>query len=128
GARKGSILSLTWDRVNFQTGMIDFNEAGRQITTKRRAIVPITAGLLPELEIAKRLAQSGHVIEYNGHPVPTGLRWSFRRLCHRAGLTWIPTPHHLKHSVASWFAMEGVPVDQAADWLETDPRTLRRTY
>jgi hypothetical protein len=24
--------------------------------------------------------------------------------------------------------MEGVPVDQAADWLETDPRTLRRVY
>ncbi len=35
---------------------------------------------------------------------------------------------YLKHSVASWFAMEKVPIDQAADWLATDPRTLRRVY
>ncbi len=30
--------------------------------------------------------------------------------------------------MASWFAMEHVPIDQAADWLATDPATLRRTY
>jgi integrase len=68
------------------------------------------------------------VIEYGGRPVPTGLRWSFGKLCVTAGLTWRPTPHHLKRSVASWLAMEGVPIDQAADWLATDPKTLQRTY
>lgn len=56
------------------------------------------------------------------------MRWSFARLCARAQLSWVPTPHHLKHSVASWFAMEKVPIDQAADWLATDPATLRKTY
>jgi integrase len=68
------------------------------------------------------------VVEYNGTPVPHGLRWSFARLCERAKLTWRPTPHHLKHSVASWMAMDRVPIDQAADWLATDPATLRRVY
>jgi integrase len=128
GARKGSILSLTWDRVNFQTGMVDFQEPGRTITKKRRAIVPIVANLRIVLDEAKRLAQSDYVVEYNGAPVPTGLRWSFSRLCQRAGLGWTPTPHHIKHSVASWFAMDKVPIDQAADWLATDPATLRRVY
>ena len=128
GARKGSILSLTWDQVNFQTGMINFHELGRRITNKRRSIVPINASLLPELKTAHFMRQSDYVVEYNGKPVPTGLRWSFRRLCERAGLNWVPTPHHLKHSVASWFAMERVPINQAADWLATDPVTLRRVY
>lgn len=128
GARKGSVLSLTWDRVNFQTGMIDFQEPGRTLTKKRRSIVPIGAIALPILEQAKLAAQSDYVIEYNGKPVPTGLRWSFRKLCERAGLSWVPTPHHIKHSVASWFAMDKVPIDQAADWLATDAATLRRTY
>lgn len=128
GARKGSVLSLKWDQVNFQTGMIDFHEPGRRLTNKRRSIVPINATLLPELQAAYLLRQTDYVVEYNGGPVPTGLRWSFRRLCQRAGLSWTPTPHHIKHSVASWFAMDRVPIDQAADWLATDPRTLRRVY
>ena len=45
-----------------------------------------------------------------------------------AEIGWQPTPHHLKHSVASWFAITGVPIDQAKDWLATDLRTLRQTY
>jgi integrase len=128
GARKASILSLTWDRVNFDTGMIDFQEPGRTLTKKRRSIVPIGAVALPILKTARLMAQSEYVVEYNGKPVPTGLRWSFRKACERAGLTWVPTPHHIKHSVASWFAMDKVPIDQAADWLATDPATLRRVY
>lgn len=128
GARKGSILALTWDRVDFATGMVDFQEPGRRLTAKRRAVVPMTDALRAELAAAHHIAQTDYVVEYAGGPVPHGLRWSWQRLCTRAGLTWRPTPHHLKHSVASWMAMEGVPIDQAADWLATDPATLRKTY
>lgn len=128
GARKGSILSLTWDRVNFATGMIDFQEPGRRITKKRRAVVPMGEQLRAEIEAAYALRSGAFVVQYNGNPVPSGLRWSFARLCTRAQLDWKPTPHHIKHSVASWMAMEGVPIDQAADWLATDPLTLRKTY
>ena len=128
GARKGSILSLTWDRVNFATGMIDFQEPGRRVTAKRRAIVPMNSSLRAVLEEAYPLRRSDHVVEFNGKPVPTGLRWSFDRLCQPAGLTWRPTPHHLKHSVISWLAMDRIPIEQAADLVATDSATLRRTY
>ncbi len=128
GARKSSILSLTWDRVSFEAGMVDFQEPGRRLTSKRRSEVPINATLRPYLERAREIAQSEYVVEHGGRAVPTGLRWSFKRLCLRAGLSWQPTPHHLKHSVASWFAMDKVPIDQAADWLATDPKTLRKVY
>lgn len=128
GARKGSILSLTWDQVDFARGMVDFQEPGRVLTGKRRACVPMTELLRTTLVDAHKIRQSDYVVEYGGGPVPTGLRWSFRKLCVAAEIGWQPTPHHLKHSVASWFAMAGVPIDQAADWLATDPRTLRRTY
>ncbi|WP_220791517.1 hypothetical protein [Gluconacetobacter tumulicola] len=63
-----------------------------------------------------------------GKTVPTGLRWSFAKACEQSGLSWKPTQHHLKHSVASWFAMDPVPIDQAADRLAIDPTTLRRVY
>lgn len=128
GARRGSILALTWDRVDFTANRIDFQEPGRIQTNKRRAIVPIIASLRKELEEAAKFRRCAYVVEWNGKPVPYGLRHSFAKLCKRAGLDWQPTPHHFKHSVASWFAMEGVPIDQAADWLATDSKTLRKVY
>jgi integrase len=128
GARKGSILALTWERVNFATGMIDFQEPGRRLTAKRRAIVPMNNSLRMVLEEAYRVRQCGHVVEFAGKATPSGLRWSFARLCQRAELTWRPTPHHIKHSVISWLAMDRIPIEQAADLVATDPATLRRTY
>lgn len=130
GARRGSILGLTWDRVDFERGTVDFQEAGRVITKKRRAVVPMTTQLraaLVEAE-ASRLEGCEAVVAWQGRAVPSGLRWSFAKLCVAAGLKWKPTPHHMKHSVASFFAMDGVPITQAADWLATDETTLRRTY
>ena len=130
GARRGSILSLTWDRVDFDRGIVDFQEPGRTLTKKRRSAVPMTRQLREALEAARseRIKECDFVVSYQGKSVPFGLRWSFARLCERAGLDWRPTPHHLKHSVASFFAMEGVPITQAADWLATDEKTLRRVY
>ncbi len=128
GARKQSILSLTWEQVDFRTGTVDFQEPGRPITDKRRAIVPMNASLRAVMDAAQAARQTDYVVEYAGGPVPTGLRWSWRRLCSNAGLKWTPTPHHIKHSVVSWLAMDGIPLGSAADLLATDERTLRRVY
>ncbi|QNT79273.1 tyrosine-type recombinase/integrase [Entomobacter blattae] len=128
GSRKGAILALTWDRVDFKNGMLDFQEPGRQLTAKRRAIVPIHENLLIILKEAYQYSTCNYVVEYNSRKVSSGIRWPFQKLCKKAELDWIPTPHHIKHSVASWMAMDGVPIDQAADWLATDPKTLRKVY
>ncbi|TWB00409.1 tyrosine-type recombinase/integrase [Gluconacetobacter diazotrophicus] len=128
GARKGSILALTWDRVMFDLGRIDFQEPGRKLTAKRRAIVPMTDDLRAELTEAHKVRTCDYVVEWAGGPITYGIRWPLKKLAQKAGLSWTPTPHHFKHSVASWMAMAKVPIDQAADWLATDPKTLRRVY
>lgn len=63
GARRGSILSLTWDRVDFAGGMVDFQEPGRQLTKKRRAVVPMNARLRQILQDAHRARQTEWVVE-----------------------------------------------------------------
>nr|WP_246495661.1 site-specific integrase [Ameyamaea chiangmaiensis] len=128
GARKGAILALTWDRVHLDSNRTDFQEPRRSLTVKRRAVVPIAPALRGEIEAAARHRTYDYVVEWNSKRVTYGLRCSFRKLCQRAGLSWMPTPHHFKHSVASWMAMNKVLIDQAAGWLATDSKTLWNVY
>jgi len=127
GARKGAIIALTWDRVDLVHGRIDFNEPGRAVTGKRRAVVPIGPRLRQALEDARELAQSDHVIEHAGRAIKR-VRWGFRFAARRAGLGKDVTEHVLRHTAASWMAMGGIPLDQAADLLALDRGTLRRVY
>ncbi|MBB2174000.1 site-specific integrase [Gluconacetobacter asukensis] len=108
--------------------LIDFPEQDKPITSKRRSVLPITKTLRRDMDVAQANALGPNVVHWHGKAVPTGLRWSFSKACQRTGLSWKPTPHHLKHSVVSWFAMDRVPIYQAADWLATEPATLRRVY
>lgn len=63
GARKEAILSLRWPQVDFQRGLIDFNQRDRRRTSKGRPIIPIPRRLMTFLRLArKRGAETGHVI------------------------------------------------------------------
>lgn len=127
GCRKGQALALTWDRVDFENNRIDFNEPGRAETVKRRAVVPMGPKLRAAMFEASEMRTSKFVIEWDGKRA-TKVRWPWRQARRRAGLGDEVTPHVLRHTAASWLAMGGVPLDQAADLLACDPVTLRRVY
>lgn len=127
GCRKGQAIALTWDRVDFVNNRIDFNEPGRAETVKRRAIVPMGKKLRAAMNEAHKIRTIDRVIEFGGKPA-TKVRWPFLRARERAGLGSDVTPHVLRHTAASWLAMAKVPLDEAADLLACDPKTLRRVY
>lgn len=112
GARAGAILDLTWDRVGKN---IDFNVPGRVVTRKRRATVPIADHLAEVLQEAKSAALSPYVVEFAGGPVKS-IKHGFHNAAVRAGLKGV-TPHTLRHSLATWLAMDGVPMRKIADTL-----------
>ena len=62
GARHEAILSLTWDRVDLETGYIDFRVPGRVITKKRRPHAPTDDRTLRLLRAAARVSNGEHVI------------------------------------------------------------------
>ena len=68
-----------------------------------------------------------HVIEWNGESRGR-VRWPFRKAGINAGLGPDVSPHVLRHTAASWLAMDRIPIDQASDLLACDPATLRRVY
>lgn len=127
GCRKGQALELTWERVDFTANRIDFNDPDKPVTVKRRAVVPMGPKLRLCMEEAYRVRTIDAVIEYNGERA-TRVRWPFLRARQKAGLGRDVTPHVLRHTAASWLAMAGRPIDEAADLLACDPVTLRRVY
>lgn len=112
--RVGAILDLTWDRVDFERGEIDLR-ADADGPRKGRARVPMNAGVRKALEEARRMALSGHVIEWNGQRIAS-IKTGFGAAVVKAQLRDV-TPHVLRHSAAVWMASEGVPMSRIAQYL-----------
>lgn len=126
GARSTAILELTWDRVDFARGIIDFNPAKRVQTSKHRATVSMNAQVRTTLEEAKAGAMSPYVIEYGSRPLAS-IKKGFEAAAKRAGIK--ATPHMLRHSAAVWMAEDGIPMAVIAQFLgHTDSRITESTY
>lgn len=107
GARTGAILDLTWDRVNFETGTIDFRVPGRTVTKKRRTVAPM-GHLRRALLHQQGRARSNHVIEWGGQRVERVAK-AFIARADAVGLHDV-SPHVLRHSFATWAVLKGVPI------------------
>ena len=126
GARMGAILDLTWDRVDFEHGLIDFMPAGRDKTNKRRVVVPMNRKAREALEEARKGALTDHVIEYGGKPVASVKR-AIAAAARRSGVPC--SPHVFRHSAAVWLAQADVPMQKIAQYLgHTSTRVTEATY
>lgn len=125
-ARTGAILDLTWDRVDFERRIIQYAKPGRRETKKRRAVTPINAPALAELQSAYQLRVTNHVIEYHGQPVAS-IKTGFRRACKDAGITGC-SPHILRHTAASHMIMARVPTAEVARLLGDTELMVEKVY
>jgi integrase len=126
GARAGAILDLTWDRVDFTQGTIDFRPAGRVQTNKRRTVVPMNANASQALTEAQQARLSDHVVEYGGKPVKS-VKKALERLSAQTGLDF--SAHTLRHSAAVWMAQENVPMQMISQYLgHTSLRVTEAVY
>ena len=135
-ARKQAILDLTWDRVDFETGMIHYAVPGRKATKKRRPSVPISARLLPVLKQMKAEARGECVLDHGGEV------WaSIQSLVVRAGLAERQprgtgqsikgtgtSPHTLRHTAATHMARRGVPLYDIAGVLGNTLAMVEKVY
>lgn len=124
--RIGAVLGLTWDRVDFDRGVIDLREDSTA-PRKGRAVVPMNAGLRAALSAAKDAALSDWVVEYAGRPVAS-IKVGLAAVARRAGVEGV-TPHVFRHTAAVHLAARGVPMQRIAQYLgHTSTATTERTY
>lgn len=125
-ARPTAILELTWDRVDFMRGTINFTPPGHVRTAKRRTIVPINDELLAALQTGYAARTCEHVIERGGKRVAC-IKKAFQAASERSGVR--ATPYTLRHTGAVWAAEAGISMDELSQFLgHDDSRTTSKFY
>lgn len=122
-ARTTAILEARWDQVDLERGMIDY---GPGHGNKRRAIVPINGELGTILAALQELSCTDYLIEFHGRRIKR-IKKGFRAACDRAGLVGV-SPHILRHSAATWLAMDDVSMREIARLLGDEEATVERVY
>lgn len=127
GARNEAAMQLTWDRVDFQRGVIQLRNPFDQARRKGRATVPMNDRLREALLAAKKGALTPYVIEWGAKPVK-----SIKRGLKAAGAVIKRpdvSPHMLRHSAAVWLAEDGHSMWEIASFLgHEDIKATTRIY
>lgn len=126
GARVGAVLDLTWQRIDFERGVIDLRLPDG-VTRKGRAVVPMNRMARAALETAREAALSEFVVEWAGGPVRS-IRKGYGAALVRAGLTDVNI-HQIRHSVAVRMLSAGQPIEAVAQYLgHSNTAVTFRTY
>lgn len=128
GRRMSAVLELTWTRVDLEAGIIRFRAEGERESNKRRGRVRIARQLAAHLRRWQRLSpRDTHVIAFRGKPVKSVKR-AFADARTTAKLGPDVARHTLKHTAITWAVMNGAGIEDAAEYFDTSPATIRAHY
>ena len=133
--RKQALLDLEWDRVDFETNVIDLNVPGRKRTKKSRAVVPISKALMPVLLRAHE-ERTGDLVLDNKGPIwatvqHIAINAGFSDQVVKSGAKPKATgisPHVLRHTAATHMARRGVPLWIIAKILGNSLHMVEKVY
>ncbi|RUY28908.1 MULTISPECIES: tyrosine-type recombinase/integrase [unclassified Mesorhizobium] len=135
--RQQALFELTWDRVDFETRVVDLDVPGRKKTNKRRAFVPISDALLPVLERAYDERINDLVLDNQGDvwatlqlvAINAGLADESKRARHRGKpkATGV-SANVLRHTAATNMARRGAPLWKIGKVLGNSTEMIERVY
>jgi integrase len=125
GRRASAVLDLTWTRVDLERGGIRFRAEGAAETNKRWGQVRIPRQLARHLR-RWHGTRGTHVVMFRGERL-SSIKHGIARAAERGGLGEV-SPHVLKHTAITWAIMAGLGVEDAAEFFDTSPETIRKHY
>lgn len=126
GARVGAILDLTWDRIHFDSGIIDLRLPDG-VTRKGRAVVPMNRMARVALEEAYNARLTDYIVEWAGRRVKS-IRTGYQAAMARAGLSDIHI-HQIRHTVAVKMLQAGRPLVEVSQFLgHSNTQITEKTY
>jgi integrase len=120
--------------AHFDLGSGVLHRRGTRVaeTTKRSPEIMMPVKLVHWTENWSREAQETGIARVvhksDGTPYASISTYLWRRLCAAAGIDKRVTTHVLRHTCAMWLKLEGIPLDQAADYLGMTPKVLQQSY
>ena len=125
-SRPDAILELTFDRCDFDNGLLILNAADRVQTKKYRPTVKMPDSVVPYLRLLESRNNSEYVINYLGRPVKNPKKtWKATRA--KAGLDDQVNPYSLRHTMARHLRRTGVPAWETAAQLGHKTRGVSTT-
>jgi integrase len=127
GSRPGVVLSLTWQQIDLDHGIMR-RTLGALDAKKRAPTIRLGRKILGHLRRWKRIdgPNAKIVCHYEGRAVEDP-HASWQRAVKAAGLEGI-TRHTLRHTRATWTMQKGVDIWKAAGFLGMTTKTLERVY
>ncbi|PZQ45009.1 MAG: integrase [Micavibrio aeruginosavorus] len=123
--RMSALLELTWDRVDFEHGLIKLSIGDHG--NKGRATVPMNSALRPVLEEAYRARTCDYVVELGSDRI-LNVKKGVVAAAKRAKLKDV-SPNVLRHTAAVWMAIDGVDLIKIARFLgHTNPKITYKHY
>jgi integrase len=138
-ARVGEINKLTWDDVNFDTGMIRLYTSKKAGGNRKARWIPVIPKGMDALRLAhSRRTKNSPWVFTNPKMVgiypdePARWRWIYRdkflkTLCREAGVPEMGY-HCLRHTAASEMAAKGVPLTEIQQYLGHECATTTDIY
>ena len=138
GLRRGELVSLRWDAVDFAAGVLTVacTEAFSTKSGSERK-VPLSSAAIAALERRRDAAagrsdgRPGYVFtcgnSESGQITPDYLSQAFKRWARLAGIPDVHL-HHLRHTACSWLAQKGVPVEAIRRFAGHSTITVTERY
>jgi len=112
GMRKGEIMGLTWERVDFARGVLQLE----QTKNGRRREVPMNQAVYDALAALPGPKTDGPVFRKANGAAWGNVRTAFERACREAKIDDFRF-HDLRHTFASWLVMRGRTLKEVQELL-----------